>query len=133
MAKISRIGLLVLALAAGAWFALGVRQARDTAQATALVSGSASLSPQQAQRARSLLHSAATLNPDLTLDLLSGQLAFDQRRYRPAERIDEWVTRQEPLNLTAWSQLAFAAARAGDRRTLERAARQVSALYPTLK
>ncbi len=130
---ISRAGLLVLALVAIAWFALAVRQAQDTNGATALLSAPAPLSAQQAQRARSLLSSAGTLNPDLTVDLLRGQLALDQHHSAAAERILESVTRREPLNFLAWTQLAFAAARRGDRRTLVVAARHLSALFPKVK
>jgi predicted Zn-dependent protease len=130
---ISRAGVLALALVAAAWFALAVRQAQDTNRASVLLGAAAPLSAQQAQRARSLLSSAGTLNPDLTVDLLRGQLAFDQHHGAAAERILESVTRREPLNLQAWTQLAFAAARSGDRATLVRAARHVSALFPKVK
>lgn len=133
MATIWRAGLLGFAVVACAWFALGVHQARDTNRASALIGGPAPLTVQQAQRAGSLLSSAATLNPDLTPEILRGQLALEQRQSARAVRILSSVTRREPLNLRAWSQLAYAAAEAGDRRTLIRAARHISALYPKLK
>jgi predicted Zn-dependent protease len=130
---VSRAGLLVLALLAAAWFALAVRQAQDTNRATVLLGAPAPLSAQQAQRTSALLDSAATLNPDLSVELLRAQLAFDQHHSAAGERILESVTRREPLNLLAWTQLVFAAARSGDRRTLVVAARHVSALYPKVK
>ena len=133
MPTIWRAGLLGFAVVACAWFALGVHQARDTNRANALIGGPAPLTAQQAQRARSLLSSAATLNPDQTPEILRGQLALQQRQSRRAGRILSSVTRREPLNLHAWSELAYAAARAGDRRPLTRAARHISALYPKLK
>ena len=89
-----------------------------------MIAKPAPLSAQQARQARSLLGDAEALNPDLSPEILRGQLAFDQRQYPLAERILTSVTRREPLNLQAWVQLTYAAARAGDRRTLIRAARQ---------
>jgi len=133
MATLTRVGALLLALVAIAWFALAVRQAKDTNQATALVSGAAPPSPQQARRVRSLLSSAGALNPDLTVELLRAQLAFDQHHGAAAERLIESVTRREPLNLEAWTQLAFTAARTSDRQALVRAARHVSLLLPKVK
>jgi predicted Zn-dependent protease len=133
MATILRSLLLLLAVAASAWFVLGVREARDTARATALVTGEAPLRPAQAQRARSLLDSAGTLNPDLTVAVTRGVLELDQNQNAAAERTLESVTRREPLNLDAWVQLAFAATRNGDRRTFAHAVGVVSALHPKLK
>jgi hypothetical protein len=132
VAMIWRAGLLAVAVAACAWFALGARQAVDTNRASALIGGPSPLSPGEARHARSLLSSAGTLNPDLTPDILRGELALQQGQDAAAERNLESVTRREPLNLEAWSALAFAAARASDRATLIRAARNVSALYPKL-
>lgn len=131
--RMARVMAVLAALVVCAWFVLGVRQARDAAAATALVSAGHRLSPSQAARARSLLDSAGTLNPDLTVDLLRGELASDQHHRRLAERIFAAVARREPLNLQAWSHLAFAAAQVGDRATLVRAARRVSLLYPPVR
>jgi predicted Zn-dependent protease len=133
VATISRAGLLVLAVTICAWFALGVHQALDTNRAAALIGNLTSLRASEAQRASSLLSSAEKLNPDLTPDILRGELAFNQRRDATSVRILESVTQREPLNLEAWSALALAAARTGDRATLTRAARNISALHPKLR
>lgn len=133
MATAARVLALVFALTACAWFALSVRQAQDTSRATALVSPGKPLSSADARHVRLLLSGAATLNPDLTVDLVRARLAFDQRRYRAAERLAESVARREPMNLEAWSQLLYASARAGDRGRLFRAVRHVSELYPKLR
>lgn len=116
-----------------AWFALGVHQAQDTNRASALVGGPGRLSRVEAARARSLLSSAATLNPDRTPTILRGQLDSEQGAHGAAVRTLESVTRNEPMNLQAWVQLAYAAARDGDRRALVVAARHISALFPKLK
>jgi predicted Zn-dependent protease len=126
-----RAGLLAVALVGCAWFALGAHQAVDTNRAATLIGG-ASLRPSQARQAGSLLNSAGTLNPDLTPDILRGQLALQRHRYAIGLRELETVARREPLNLQAWSALAFGAARAGDHATLVRAARHVSTLFPKL-
>jgi predicted Zn-dependent protease len=128
-----RVAILAVAVLACAWFALGIHQVRDTTRASAMIGGSSPLSPQQARRARSLIDSAATINPDLTPAILRGQLASQQGQYRAAERILEPVTRSEPLNLQAWLQLAYASARDGDRGTLIRAGRHIAALFPKVK
>jgi hypothetical protein len=133
MAMVSRAALLVLALVACAWFGLAAQQAHDMSKASALLSGGRPLSEQQARTARSLLSSAGTLNPDLTVEELRGRLAFDQHQNAAAELIFASVARREPMNLAAWTQLAYAAAKARDRRTLIEAASRISALYPKLK
>ena len=131
MATIWRAGLLVVALVVCAWFALGARQAVNTNRAAALI-GSGSLPASQARHADSLLSAASTLNPDLTPDILRGQLALQRGEHSTALTDLESVTRREPLNLAAWSALAYAAARAGERGTLILAAHHISMLFPKL-
>jgi predicted Zn-dependent protease len=126
--------MVLLALVVGAWFGLAWYQAKETGRASALVGGrSPRLTPRKARQARAALSAAGTLNPDRMVDMLRGQLAFDEHRNTAAERIDRSVVRREPLNLAAWSQLAYAAAATGDRQTLVEAARHISELYPKLK
>ena len=133
MATAARTGLLALAAAACAWFALGWVQVRDTGRATALVNGASPLRAAAVQRTRSLLDTAGTLNPDLMVPMIRAQLALDQGAGARAVAILRSVTGSEPLNFTAWTQLAFAAARAGDRRLLTEAGRHASALLPKLR
>jgi predicted Zn-dependent protease len=127
---IARAAAALLALVVCAWFAIGIRQSVDTNRATALVGGGTRLSAPQVRRARSLLSSAASLNPDLTIELLRGQLALDQGRKAAAERAIASVTRREPLNLSAWTQLLYAAGAARDTRTVVLAGRHINLLYP---
>jgi predicted Zn-dependent protease len=121
--------VLVVALVACAWFALSAQQAVDLSRATALIDTDAVVHTSQARQARALLDSAATLNPDLTVIQLRGQLEYNRRQYRAAERTFASLTRREPLNLEAWTLLAFAAYKAGDRATVTRAGHHVSMLY----
>lgn len=132
MTVIARVLVLVVAVAAAAWFALGIRQSTDTARATALITGPAPLSAADARRASTLLSDAATLNPDQTVGILRGQLALDLRHNAAAVRILLGVTRREPDNLAAWIQLAYAAGRAGDRSILVLTGREISRLFPKL-
>ena len=127
---VARIVVLGVAVAAAAWFALGIRQSIDTSRASALITGPAPLSAKDVSRASSLLHSASTLNPDRTVDILRGQLAIDQHRPAAAVAMLESVTRAEPQNLSAWVQLAYAAAGAGDHTVLTLAGHEVSKLFP---
>jgi predicted Zn-dependent protease len=127
-----RASLVLLAIATCAWFVLGARQARDIARATALVNSSTQLSSADDARARSLLNSAGTLNTDLTVDTLRGQLALDENNNRRAEQILDSVTRREPMNLDAWVLLAQAT-QTGDRQAFARAIRAVGTLDPRIK
>jgi predicted Zn-dependent protease len=133
MATSLRYGLALLALVVSAWFGLSWYQAEQTGKASALVNGGGQLSAGQARQTRDALSAAATLNPDLTVDVLRGQLAIDQRDYRRAIRVLGSVTAREPLNLTAWAELGIAAAKAGDRQVLAAAGRNIAILIPRVK
>ena len=100
----ARAALTAFAVAACAWFALGAHQAREVSAAANLIS-SPPLSHSQVQQAASRLRSAATLNPDRTVDLLRAQLYADQRRYADARTVLEGVVHSEPENLQAWIDL----------------------------
>lgn len=104
-----RIALVSCALVACAWFALGARQAVDTSRASAIVGGSGSLTAGQATRARSLLSAAGTLNPDSTVDLLRGEVAYLRGRRSDATGIFRDLVRREPMNIEGWVWLARAA------------------------
>jgi Flp pilus assembly protein TadD len=130
MSKLAQAATVAVAVVICAWFALGFVQARDTSRATALLTRATPLSRAEAARTGSLLGSAGTLNPDLTVDVLRGALQSEERNYAAAERTLLSVTRREPDNLEAWVQLAFVAAQDGDHTTAVAAARKVSALHP---
>lgn len=132
MARVWRVVLVAVAVVVAAWFALGVRQAVNTTRATALIAGQGRLTPAQARHARSLLNSAATLNPDRTVSLLRGELALAENHNASAQRILLALVHSEPQNLDAWVQLAYAAARNHDRALLVLTAHKVTALYPRL-
>ncbi len=125
--------LAVPALVIAAWFGLSWYQAQQTGRAAAVVSGGGRPSAAEAQEARSALAAAGTLNPDLQVELLRGELAIDQGRYRRAVRILGSVTAREPLNLSAWAQLGVAAAKAGDSAVLAVAGRHIAILIPRVK
>lgn len=118
--------ILAFALAVCAWFVLGIRQAREIAQATSIVTQPGALTASQSARAASLLRSAGTLNPDSTVDLLRARLAI--RRHEPgrAKRIVEGVTQREPKNIEAWYTLAEVSG--NDPRTLVLALKRVNEL-----
>ena len=101
--------MVILAVVVCAWFVLGIRQAHDTARATAIIASANTPSAAQAAHVRSLLRAAGTLNPDLQLDVIRGQLALFRGDNADATRILESVVRREPLNVEAWVYLARAA------------------------
>lgn len=104
--SVTRMLVLVVAIAAGAWFAVGIRQAHDTASASTIVSSTHRLSEAQGKHVASLLNAAGFLNPDTEVDLLRAQLAADRGERELAERIATSVVHKEPLNVEAWQSLA---------------------------
>jgi predicted Zn-dependent protease len=118
---------VLFAIGVCAWFAVGVRQARDVDHATALLSGRAHIGHSDAARAASLLRSAGQLNPDRQVDVLRAQLADERGDRRTAERILRGVVAAEPMNATAWVALARSAT---DGATLRLAFRRLAQLVP---
>ena len=127
---IVRVTAIVLALVVSAWFGLGALQAIDTSRATQVLTSSKPLTTAQAQRAHSLLSSAAVLNPDRTVDLLRGELAFEQGHPLAAVRIIQGVTAAEPDNIEAWVALARVALH-HDNPAIERAVARIGRLDPS--
>lgn len=119
--------LLLVALAACAWFAIGIRQAHDAARASAIVPSSPPLSATLANRALSSLHAASFLNPDTQVDLLRAQVAIDRGERTQAESIVLGVVRKEPMNAQAWFLLATFPT---NRATTDRALAEVARLVP---
>lgn len=119
---------VALALAGCAWFIVGIQQANDTADASALVSGPAPLSAARAAHARALLHSAGQLNPDTQVDLLRAQFDRDQGDYGAARVVIRSVLRAEPQNAQAWLALAHSAN--GNRQIFYTALIHIRALVP---
>ena len=109
-ASLARAAVLVLALVCCAWFALGARQAHETTVAGSIIGGKQPISAPQSRRAAGALSAAGTLNPDLQVDVLRGELAIAQGQLGRARGILTSVTRREPQNLAAWVQLARASA-----------------------
>jgi hypothetical protein len=91
------------ALLVAAWFYLGTRQTSDLAAANAIVNSSDQhLSPAQADRALSLLHSAGFLNPDRTIELDRSRVAVKTGHLRRGYRLARAVAAAEPQNAVAW-------------------------------
>jgi predicted Zn-dependent protease len=105
---VARIAAAVAAVVVCAWFALGVRQARDTTRAQSIIDASSSLSGARASQTASLLHNAGMLNPDSQVDILRGRLAVLENDRPQAVRILEGVVHREPLNIDGWLWLAQA-------------------------
>jgi hypothetical protein len=103
---LAAIGALIVA----GWFYLGTRQTADLASANAIVnSANQHLSKPQADRALALLHSAAFLNPDRSIDLDRSRIAVETGDKRRAYRLATAVTDAEPMNAAAWQYVAQAA------------------------
>jgi predicted Zn-dependent protease len=104
--RVVRSALVLLSLAVCAWFVVGVIQARDLNHATNIVQSSRSLTSAQVEQARSLLDTAATLDPNRNVGLLRAQLAVASGERRQAIQLALRVTAQEPRNLNAWLLVA---------------------------
>jgi len=128
--RLLRTAGLVVALAACAWYALGIREAHETDRATAIVSASTPLSTEQVREASSLLSSAMVLTPDTTPDVLRGQLERDQGLLAQARATLGRVVEREPENVVAWLWLAKSST--GSPRTGIGALLQVSRLMPAV-
>ena len=98
-----------IATALCAWFALGTVQAHDENRATALIDSSGTPSRALTAQILHMLDTAGTLNPDRDIALLRSQALTRAGRDAAAVRTAQSVTRAEPLNIDAWTVLAFAA------------------------
>jgi Flp pilus assembly protein TadD len=105
----TRIVLATVAVIACAWFALGIRQAHDTAHAMALINSPGTPTEAQTRQILHLLDQAATLNPDRAVDLLRAQAEVRGGDGEAALRQMLKVVHDEPLNVDAWIVLGFAA------------------------
>jgi predicted Zn-dependent protease len=101
-----RIVALAIALAVAAWFAIGVHQARDVAQATSILAGGGPLRGAQARHASAALHSAAFLNPDRQVDVLRARVYLARGNEAAARTLLGRVVAAEPDYLDAWIWLA---------------------------
>jgi predicted Zn-dependent protease len=126
-----RIALLLVAAVAAAWFAFGVRQARDTSRATEIVSASVRPSPAQARHASDLLDAAGFLNPDRLLDVLRARLDLVRGDEPAARAILKRVVLSEPDYLDAWIWLARSSI--GDLKDFYAAAYRIRQLVPPVR
>lgn len=123
-----RAMVAALALVVCAWFAVGARQALDTAAATAFVTTHTTATAAAQRRIDSVLKRAAWLNPDKTVAMLRGRLALEQGNVSGARRILTAVTRSEPDNVQAWVALGYAYV--GDRPMYIRVLERIAGLDP---
>lgn len=122
-----RVLPLVFAVVVCAWFALGIRQAHDTASASSSLSSSTRLTAAQAKHLDSILDEAGFLNPDREVSLLRAQVARQRRQLAKAQSIILRVVHDEPLNVEAWFALGQVATNS---RTYLRAVIEVGRLAP---
>jgi predicted Zn-dependent protease len=127
-----RILTVVVAVAACAWFALGVRQGHDANQATKALAGAGRLAPAQASAISRLLDHAAALNPDRGIDVLRARLQNHSGDDAAAVRTLAAVVRSERRDIDAWQLLALVAGRV-DPAVSQDALAHVHALAPRVR
>jgi uncharacterized protein HemX len=101
----ARLLLLAVAIAACAWFVLGVRAEHDQSTVSALINHHRSLTAAQARAAEAQLADARTLNPDETLNILRAQVELRAGHDAKAAAIAKGIVRREPQNAGAWLAL----------------------------
>ena len=107
----TRIALLIVALAAAGWLASAYPGTRDEARARAIRPGpSGTLTAQQVQRTIELLESARKARPDGEVVPRLAGLELTAGRPDRAVALLKPLLRGEPDNVTAWTVLAFALA-----------------------
>lgn len=104
--RIARVLLALLALAACAWFAIGVRQAHQTDAAAAIVGAGGGRSAADLARAQTLIDSAGFLYPGQDIPKLRAQQLLEQRHYARAAPVIAAIVRAEPQNLQGWIDVA---------------------------
>ncbi len=124
------LGVLV-AMAACAWFVIGIRQSQATDAASRILASPGRLTPLEARRAAQLLRTAAQLNPDRGVDLLRSQLALREGEPARARSIALSVASAEPQSIDAW--LAYGSASARDPAAFRRALRHLEQLAPNVR
>jgi hypothetical protein len=105
----ARVALVVLALGASAWFALGFYQAREQTRASDLIQSPGTPSPATTAEILRLLDRAGTLNPDRAVAVLRSQAQLRAGDPAAARRTVEGVLRDEPKDIDAWVIFGFAA------------------------
>jgi cytochrome c-type biogenesis protein CcmH/NrfG len=106
-----RLAVLGLAVAACAWFALGVVQSHDQTKAETLLNQAGNAAPATTARIMSLLKTAGTLNPDRTIALDRSQAQTRAGNPRAGVATAQTVVHSEPQNIDGWIVLGFAARR----------------------
>lgn len=107
--RAARFAIAALAVAACAWFVIGVIQADNQSRATALIQGGGTPTPAQTSQIQHWLDTAGTLNPDRNIDLLRAQAEVRAGQSVKALAVMKRVVREEPRNADAWIVLGFAA------------------------
>lgn len=125
---LARVGVVLVALVACAWFALGALQTRDVDRASAIVTAPGTLGGAAGAHAASLLHDAGVLNPDTQVKLLRAELVDREGHPAAARAIVLGVVAGEPQNIEAWVQLARVSQ--GDPQTFRLALTRARALAP---
>lgn len=105
-----RAALVVVALLAGAWLAVGLRAVNleNDAQAVVDKARAGTATPAEVERARDDLHKADLLSPSKDPIIREGELMASLGREGEAAILAYSVTLKEPDNLRAWF-LAWAA------------------------
>jgi hypothetical protein len=125
-----RVALGVLAVAALAWLALGLRAARLESEAADLAGPSPAAAPRdRLERALDAYRRARSFNADTAPEVREAGLLNFHRRRREALELLRDVVQREPENWDAWTLISGVAAEV-DPALAERARRRASELNP---
>jgi Flp pilus assembly protein TadD len=107
--RAARFAIAALAVAACAWFVIGVIQSDNESRATSLINRGGTPTAAQTAQIQSWLDTAGTLNPDRNIDLLRAQAEVRAGQSARALHLMKRVVRDEPRNANAWIVFGFAA------------------------
>ncbi len=105
----ARVLIGVLALAACAWFVMGIVQSRAQNELVGLINAHPKMTAAEIAHGRRLLGQARTLNPDRDLDLLEAELYQRAGDPAAATKVLLGTVRAQPRDVDAWHLLSFAA------------------------
>jgi predicted Zn-dependent protease len=107
--RAARLAIAALAVAACAWFVIGVIQSDNESRANAAINGGGTPTLAQTAQIEHWLDSARTLNPDRNIDLLRAQAEVRAGQSAKALALMKRVVRDEPRSADAWIVFGFAA------------------------
>ena len=128
----TRLGVLVIGMAACLWFGLAIRSLDDRARVLVFLHRHPVLSQSQAKALDATVAEARFLNPDQSLNNLRALVASEAQDLPRAVAIARSIARAEPANFANWVTLQFFVG-SSDPATYRLAQARIQALLPPVQ